>query len=185
MFRIISGRARGLRLAVLDRPGLRPTTDRVRESAFSALLSRVSLDGARVLDLFAGAGALGLEALSRGAAHLDLVELDVAVARQLATNAAKVGGSAKVHTAAVAAHLGKRPPPSPYELVFLDPPYNTGLVAPTLIALTAEGWLADDALVCVEHPADEAVVAPPGLGVDFARRYGNTAITLLTPTREP
>lgn len=185
MFRIISGRARGLKLPVPDLPGVRPTTDRVRENAFNALQSRLHLDGLRVLDLFAGAGTLGLEALSRGAAQVDFVERQEAVARQLTANATRIGGGHAVHRRAVAEHLAGRPPAAPYDLVFLDPPYADGLVGATLQALMAPGWLAPGAWLCVEHPAQQAVVAPPGLGVDFARVYGQTGLTLLTSTREP
>lgn len=175
-FRIIAGRARGTRLEVPDGP-VRPTTDRVRESLFNVLSHRLGgFDGLRVLDLFAGAGTLGLEAASRGAAHVELVEHNAKVAAVLQRNAQRL--DARIHRSTVAAALAR--PASPFDLVFLDPPYAQGLIAPTLQALVDGGWLAPEALVCVEHPADEVVAPPPPLEVDWTRRYGRTGITLLS-----
>jgi 16S rRNA (guanine966-N2)-methyltransferase len=184
MFRIIAGAARGLRLPVPDRPGVRPTTDRVRESLFSALQSRADLAGRRALDLFAGAGALGFEALSRGAETLDLVDRDVEVARTLRRSAARLPADLSqrvtVHAAPVERFLATCSA-APYGLVLLDPPYGMGRVAPTLAALAAGRWLRDDAWIAVESASTDEVVAPPGLCVHFARQYGQTLIALLSP----
>lgn len=149
--RIISGRARGRRLQV-PASGVRPTADRVREALFSALEHRLAggLEGRAALDLFAGAGGLGLEAASRGAAPVVLVERDRGVAGVLRRNVEAVGG-ARLVIADVARFLAG--PPSPFDVVFMDPPYDRGLVAPTLRAL-AGGWLAAGALICVERPSD-------------------------------
>jgi 16S rRNA (guanine966-N2)-methyltransferase len=177
--RIIAGRSRGLALRVPD-GHVRPTTDRVREALFNVLAHRVlgGFAGIRVLDLFAGAGSLGLEAASRGAASVRLVESNAQVARVLAQNVARMGKGITLTQASVEATL-RGAVDAPYDLVFLDPPYGVGRVAPTLAALVDGGWLTASALVCVEHPADESVTAPIGLEVVFSRRYGTTGITLL------
>lgn len=179
MPRIIGGRARGRRLSVPEGP-VRPTADRVREALFNVLEHRLGarIEGARVLDLFAGAGTLGLEALSRGAASVRLVEADRRVAGVLAENARRVGGDAQVVRARVERFLAGAA--APYDLVFLDPPYASGLAGPTLEHLAEGGWLAPGAVVCVEHRAGEAPPAPAGLATVFSRRYGDTEITILS-----
>ena len=160
--RIIGGRWRGRRLAVPPGKGLRPTPDRVRETLFNWLAARLA--GARCLDLFAGSGALGLEALSRGAAKAVLVERAAPVARHLREQVATLGaeGATVVQSDArrflegeVAAAGG------PFELVFLDPPFDSNLLDPAMAALEAGGWLAEGAAIHVESPAGGAEPAWP------------------------
>lgn len=145
--RLIGGEYRRRQLPVLDRPGLRPTPDRVRETLFNWLATAVP--GARVLDLFAGTGALGLEALSRGARQAVFVERDAQVARQLADNLVTLGATerAKLVTADAQAYLAGAP--TPFSLAFLDPPFRQGLAEVCCRALEA-GWLAEEALIYVE-----------------------------------
>ena len=152
--RIIGGRWRGTKLAVPDRPGLRPSSDRVRETLFNWLLPVVS--GARVLDLFAGTGALGLEALSRGAAHATLVERDPGLAASLREAANRLGAEATVVAQEALGWLaGQR---GRFDVVFLDPPFADGLWEGALAALGPR--LAVDAWVYVESPAGHAPPVP-------------------------
>jgi 16S rRNA (guanine966-N2)-methyltransferase len=150
--RIIGGEHKRRQLKVLDRPGLRPTPDRVRETLFNWLAPR--LPGARVLDLFAGSGVLGLEALSRGASWCDLVEKDGAAARLLLANLEllRLTERARVHHQDALGFL-RVPPSPPYDVVFLDPPYASDLLGLVLAALGGAGWLAPDARIYVERPA--------------------------------
>lgn len=149
--RIVGGRWRGTRLAVVDRPGLRPSSDRVRETLFNWL--QFELAGARVLDLFAGSGALGLEAVSRGAAWAQLVELDPEVVRGLSETVGKLGAAAEVgvQRADALAFLeswdGK-----PFDIVFVDPPFAAGLWPAVLAALPRV--LAPKARLYLESPLD-------------------------------
>ena len=154
--RIIAGRWRGSKLPVADRPGLRPSSDRVRETLFNWL--QPVLGGARVLDLFAGSGALGFEAASRGAGDTVLVEKDAALAGSLRESAARLGATAlRVECADALAWLG-RPPATPFDLVFLDPQFEAGLWAAAIERLAP--WLAADARVYVESPADRVPEVP-------------------------
>ncbi|MBS9403057.1 16S rRNA (guanine(966)-N(2))-methyltransferase RsmD [Halomonas sp. TRM85114] len=148
--RLIGGEYRRRRLPVLDSPGLRPTPDRVRETLFNWLATLTP--GARVLDLFAGTGALGLEALSRGASEACFVECDPQVARQLADNLATLGAEpcGRVVTSDAVAFLGREP--SPHSLVFIDPPFHQGFAAACCAALEA-GWLGEDAFIYLETEA--------------------------------
>lgn len=187
MPRIVGGLARGRRLAVPRGDKVRPTSDKVREALFNILRHRFDdpTDGARVLDLFAGAGTLGLEALSRGAAEVVFVEADRRHGRVLAENLATVAkgcpGIARVVNSRVERHLDG--PASAFDLVFCDPPYGIGVLAPTMERLTTGGWLGPQALICVEHPAREALSAPAGFESAFARTWGSTAITVLARTQ--
>ncbi|MEZ4474364.1 MAG: 16S rRNA (guanine(966)-N(2))-methyltransferase RsmD [bacterium] len=176
MVRIIAGRARGLLLQVPEGQTVRPA-DRVREALFNVLAHRLHVDfnGARVLDLFAGAGTLGLEAMSRGAGELTAVEANPCVARVLAANVRRLGEARVVKAEAVAFLAGAT---AQWDLVFLDPPYRQGLIAPVLAGLAA-GRVAPGGVVVVEHPADEALNPPDSLGISFQRIYGGTAITIL------
>jgi 16S rRNA (guanine966-N2)-methyltransferase len=179
MTRIVAGALGGRRIAAPAGPHTRPTSDRVREALFSTLLSMVELRGARFADLYAGSGAVGLEALSRGAAHVLLVESDPKAARVIRRNAVALGAAATLLAAKVATVLAAGPPDgTPYDVVFLDPPYAVPdeEVAATLAALGG-GWLAPDAVVVVER----ATRSGPPAGVEGltelrGRRYGETTL---------
>ena len=156
--RIIGGSWRGRRLRFPPSAQIRPTPDRVRETLFNWLAARVP--GARCLDLFAGSGALGLEALSRGAAHVTFVERDAAAAREIAARLAEWGGQeARVEHIDARAFLERTP--APFDIVFLDPPFASGLLAATPARLEQGGWLTPDALVYVESAADAPPLVPP------------------------
>jgi 16S rRNA (guanine966-N2)-methyltransferase len=176
MTRIIAGAARGRRLAVPP-AGTRPTSERAREALFNSLRSLCDLDGARVLDLFAGSGAVGLEALSRGAAEVTFVESDRRAGEVLRRNIDTVGLSGAVllrrPVAAVLA-APPAPPEQPFDLVFADPPYALadGPLAALLTPL-AEGWLAAGAVVVVERAARGTPPPwPAGVIPVMNRRYG-------------
>ena len=185
--RIISGRWRGTALAPVG-PGdeaarLRPTADRVRESLFNLLAhgDYPAIDGAHVLDLFAGTGALGLEALSRGAAAATFVETGRPALRLLDANLARLRGARDLATvlARDATRLGANPG-APASVVFLDPPYGRGLGERALAAALAGGWIAPAATVVWEegvHPAP-----PPGLTLRDRRQYGDSMISILEAT---
>lgn len=174
MTRIVAGEARGRRLAVPD--GARPTGDRAREGLFSSLVSLVDLDGARVLDLYAGTGALGLEALSRGAASAVLVDHDGGAAGVLRRNVEAVGlpGAEVVHAPVDRWLAGHAQVPS-FDVVFLDPPYaQTALPWDALLPL-----LAEEAVVVVERSARDApLVWPHGIEGLRSRRYGEAMISI-------
>jgi 16S rRNA (guanine966-N2)-methyltransferase len=178
--RIIAGRAKGRRLATPKGDATRPTSDRVREALFSAVESWCgSLRGLRFLDLYAGSGAVGLEAWSRGAGVVTLVEQDRRTAALVADNARTLGFSrADVRVAAVAATL-QRQPAAPYDVVFSDPPYplSDERVAADLEALAAQRWLVPGALVVVERSSRSPEPRwPKGFEDTRAKRYGETVL---------
>jgi len=180
MTRIIGGIAGGRRLATPRGSQTRPTSDRVREALFSAIEAWCgSLQGLRFLDLYAGSGAVGLEAWSRGAGIVTLVEQDRKTSALIAANARELGfAKANVVTAAVGPTLS-RPPAAPYDVVFLDPPYplTDEAVADDLGALSGNGWLVPDALVVVERSSRSPEPAWPGDFVDTrSRAYGETTL---------
>lgn len=184
MSRIIAGRAGGRRLETPKGDRTRPTSDRVREALFSAVESWCgSLQGLRFLDLYAGSGAVGLEAWSRGAAAVTLVEADRRTAELVGRNARALECEvADVVPASVATALGQ-PPAAPYDVVFSDPPYplDEAAVAHDLALLVARGWLGDDALVVVERSSRSPEPGwPAGLtplsGKRRSRRYGETTL---------
>ncbi|TLF49803.1 16S rRNA (guanine(966)-N(2))-methyltransferase RsmD [Halomonas urmiana] len=146
--RLIGGDYRRRQLPVLDHPGLRPTPDRVRETLFNWLSA--ALPGARVLDLFAGTGALGLEALSRGAREAVFVEADARVARQLADNLGTLGASERAILLTTQAQAFLAGTAAPFSLAFLDPPFHRDLAADCCAALEAGGWLAEEAWIYLE-----------------------------------
>lgn len=151
LIRIIGGQWRGRKLPVPDSPGLRPTTDRVRETLFNWLAPEIV--DARCLDCFAGSGALGLEALSRYAGSATLLELDRHVAQQLQKNLTTVKSSqGKVVNTNTLTFLGQ--PGQPHDVVFVDPPFRKGLLDDTLRLLEQQGWLADNALIYVESEVE-------------------------------
>jgi 16S rRNA (guanine966-N2)-methyltransferase len=177
MARVIAGQAGGRRLAVPDGRNTRPTSDRAREGLFATIVSLTgSLDGARVLDLYAGSGAVGLEALSRGAEHVLLVESGPRAARVIRDNIAAIGlPGAELVTDRVERLLAREPGTSPYDVVFADPPYALpgDEVTAMLQTLDKNGWLAPGALVIVERATRSGPVTwPAGLQPDRARRYG-------------
>jgi 16S rRNA (guanine966-N2)-methyltransferase len=160
ILRIIGGRHRGRRLRFPAGVEIRPTPDRVRETLFNWLQMR--MEGARVLDLFAGSGALGLEALSRGAAQVTFVEQDRRAAQAIEALIKEWGEQSAIVTSADAAGwLAKTKPATPFDIVFLDPPYDTGLLAQAAQALATPGWLAPDARVYLERRAREPLAALP------------------------
>jgi len=184
--RIVGGARRGLRLADVGAGDaaarLRPTSDRVRESLFNLLAHGGYGDpvpGARVLDLFAGTGALGLEALSRGAAHAAFVETGRPALALLRENLRRLGAEAEAWVIERDATRPGRCPGAPFDLVFLDPPYGLGLGARALAAAREGGWIAPGALVAWEEAAGAAPAPPPGLTLLDARRYGGTMVSLL------
>ncbi|MGI9164240.1 MAG: 16S rRNA (guanine(966)-N(2))-methyltransferase RsmD [Mycobacterium sp.] len=177
MTRIVAGAAGGRRLIVPPR-GTRPTTDRVREAVFNVLSARMDFGGVRVLDLYAGSGALGLEALSRGAASVIFVESDRRAADVITRNIATVAlPGAVVRRGAVATALAAAG--TPMDLVLADPPYDipAGEVEAVLSLLDRNGWVAAGSVVMVERPAASPVLAwPAGWTVWPERRYGDTRI---------
>ena len=176
MTRVIGGTAGGRRLAVPRGTSTRPTSDRAREGLFASVQSELgSLAGKRVLDLYAGSGAVGIEALSRGAAHVLLVESDKSTAAVIKANVAAIGiTGATVVTDRAERLLGRPPPPDRYDLVFADPPYALSADAVTrVLTLLAGGWLADGALVVVERATRSGELDwPPGYQPGKSRRYG-------------
>jgi len=178
--RIIAGEARGRRLAVPPGDGVRPTSDRVKESVFSAL-GPGPLVGARVLDLYAGSGALALEALSRGAAEALLVERDQAAARAIRANIEMLGfgDRAVLRVSTVAALLGHPGPGEPFDLVLMDPPYDTpGADVDAALRLLVDGaWVAPHGTIVVERAAGSSPVGwPNGWGSTWERCYGDTLV---------
>lgn len=181
--RIIGGRARGLKLADLGagdvQAHLRPTSDRVREAIFNLLINSlgVTLEGARVLDLFAGTGALGLEALSRGATHVTFVDDGVAARALLRQNIEKMRamGATKLYRRD-ATDLGVNHGAG-FTLLFLDPPYRKGLGEAALASAQSGGWLTRGAIIVWEEAA--AQLPPPGFTHLDHRRYGDTHVTFL------
>ena len=170
----MAGLAGGRRLAVPKR-GTRPTADRVREALFSSVESAVDLAGARVLDLYAGSGALGLEALSRGAETAMFVEANATAAAVLADNVRAVGLGGTVRRAKVAAVLAEAPD-APYDLVLADPPYANPVDA-DLAALVAGGWVGPGGLVIVERDVRAGPPEwPEALAPMRVRRYGDTEL---------
>lgn len=170
--RIIAGSLRGSRLQVPDAPGLRPTPDRVRETLFNWLTPWIA--GARCLDLYAGTGALGIEALSRGAGECVFVERDRTLQKLLQDNLArlKVEGARVVGTDARDFLAG---PAQPFDLVFLDPPFEAGLWQEAARRLEEGGWLAAAALVHVESPVDMPLQLPPQWSLHRQARAGAVA----------
>ncbi|MCP4819577.1 MAG: 16S rRNA (guanine(966)-N(2))-methyltransferase RsmD [Shimia sp.] len=185
--RIIAGEFRGIALASVGKGDagahLRPTTDRVRESLFNVLQGGKfgdPIEGARVLDLFAGTGALGLEALSRGAEHVCFVD-DGRKSGQLVRENIRIT-RAKDRTRVVAADATRLPVngEAPFDLIFLDPPYGKALGDKALAAAVKGGWVADNALIVWEENGPQQ----PPLGFDLLdqRRYGDTHVTFLEPS---
>ncbi|MFC0005835.1 16S rRNA (guanine(966)-N(2))-methyltransferase RsmD [Micromonospora siamensis] len=181
MTRIVAGTHGGRRIAAPPGAGTRPTSDRVREALFSAVQTEVDLVGARFADLYAGSGAVGLEALSRGAEHVLLVESDARAARVIRENVAalRAAPAARLVTGKVATVLAAGPGAEPYDVVFADPPYavSDDEITAVLTALVERDWLAPDALVVVERSSRTGPVDwVQGLTAERSRRYGETTL---------
>lgn len=176
--RIVAGTAKGRRLKVPSR-GTRPTSERVREAVFNALESRGELRDARVLDLYAGSGALGLEALSRGASEALFVENDRKAVEILRTNVAEIGLGGWIRSGTVEVVLTQEIPAAPFDVVFADPPYvfDNSRIAGMLTALAKGNWIVDDGLVVIERGrrAGEPEY-PPGFEHLREMRHGDTAV---------
>ncbi|MEO0357320.1 MAG: 16S rRNA (guanine(966)-N(2))-methyltransferase RsmD [Pseudomonadota bacterium] len=178
--RIIAGRFKGTRLAAVGKGDtnahLRPTTDRVRESLFNILANHVDFDGMRVLDLFAGTGALGLESLSRGAAHVTFVE-NGRTAQKILTDNIRITRSG-TDTNIIRTDATKLPVSGePCDIVFLDPPYGQGLGATALTSAQNQGWIAPDALIIWEENAPQSQA---GYETLTQRSFGGTVVSVLS-----
>ena len=180
--RIVGGRLRGRLLEAPASRAIRPTSERLRESIFDILAHRHAgvVEGARVVDLFAGSGALGIEALSRGAKFALFVDNGPEARALLRANVEvfALGGVTRIWRAD-ATLLGKAPAGPPFTLAFLDPPYDKGLAGPALAGLVEGGWLAPGALVVVEESAEAEIGAPTALRIVDERVYGETKVVFL------
>ena len=186
--RIVAGNHRGLALATPGDRQIRPTSDRTREAIFNILshgVASLDIEGTRVLDLFAGTGALGLEALSRGARYCVFVDEGAGARGLIRTNveAMKAQGSTKIWRRD-ATNLGPCAPMAPFDLVFADPPYGKGLGEKALASALAGGWLTPEAIVVLEETADVEVAVPQGLELLDQRRYGDTQVLFMTPAND-
>jgi 16S rRNA (guanine966-N2)-methyltransferase len=180
--RVVGGRLKGRNLASPSSRDIRPTADRLRESVFNILIHAYGdpVSGARVLDLFAGTGALGIEAISRGANFALFVDNGTEARALLRNNveALGLGGVTKVFRRD-ATNLGPAHPVEPFSLVFLDPPYGKGLAEKALVSARDGGWLAQGALIVVEEATDAAFTAPVGFEELERRRYDDTEVVFL------
>ena len=180
--RVVGGRLRGRDLASPASREIRPTADRLRESVFNILIHAYGdpIQGARVLDLFAGTGALGIEAVSRGAAFALFVDNGTEARALLRNNveALGLGGVTKVFRRD-ATNLGAAHPVEPFSLAFLDPPYGKGLAGQALVSLRDGGWLTKEALVVVEEAKAAGFTAPEGFAELERRAYDDTEFVFL------
>lgn len=181
--RVVAGRFRGRALQAPEDMKIRPTSDRVRESLFNILahgIENFSINGARVIDLFAGTGALGIEAVSRGAAYCLFVEEAPEARALIRTNVEALGltGETRIFRRD-ATDLGPAGNMEPYDLAFLDPPYGKGLGEKALDALAQGNWLTPGAIAVLEERAGVPLTFPDGFTVLDARTYGDTEITIL------
>src|SRR5271167_5158670 len=183
--RIVGGRLRGRLLQTPASRAIRPTSERLRESIFDILIHRHAgvVEGARVVDLFAGSGALGVEALSRGAKFALFVDNGPEARALLRANveALALGGVTRIWRAD-ATLLGRAPAGPAFTLAFLDPPYDKGLAGPALAGLVEGGWLAPGALVVVEEAAKAEIAAPAELKAVDERTYGDTRVQFFAAT---
>jgi 16S rRNA (guanine966-N2)-methyltransferase len=189
--RIVGGRLKGRALEAPEGRGTRPTSDRAREALFNVLAHAEwspGLEGRRVLDLFAGSGALGFEALSRGAAFCLFVETDAAARGAIRQNieALALFGATRLHRRS-ATDLGVKPAglADPFDLVFLDPPYGQGLGEAALPRLAPGGWIAPDALVVWERGAEEEAPALEGYDLLDERTWGAARVSFLRASTGP
>jgi len=184
--RIVAGKHRGRRIAAPEDHDVRPTSDRAREALFNILEhGRFTADGtsplidARVLDVFAGSGALGLEALSRGAAHLTCIENSATARSILRANAKTLGETTRVTVVQADATRPPAPAGPACQLVLLDPPYRSGLATAALTALAERGWMAGGAICVVEMATNEEFEVPTGFTPLDERRYGKAKLMFL------
>jgi 16S rRNA (guanine966-N2)-methyltransferase len=179
--RIVGGRLKGRVLSAPASRTIRPTSERLRESIFDILEHRFpgQIEGARVVDLFAGTGALAIEALSRGARFALFVDNGAEARALLRANveALALGGVTRIWRAD-ATKLGLAPAGGPFALAFVDPPYGQGFAAPALASLLEGGWLGPNALCVVEEAAKVEIAAPDGLALIDERAYGDTKIAI-------
>lgn len=176
--RIIAGEWRGRRLVAPEGRQTRPTADRARETLFSMLASRVgSFEGLRVADLYAGSGALGFEALSRGAEHATFVETDRAALKAIEANSKALGATSRIAVRAMSA--ATLPAGQPFDLLFADPPYEAGSGTAVADAVAKSCWLAPGGWMAVETHRGDAVAPPEGWEVDAARDVGRARLTIL------
>ncbi len=182
--RIFAGKHRGRALKVIEGKAVRPTSGRTRESVFNILMhgrfggEDSPLVGGKVADIFCGTGAFGLEALSRGAANVTFVDQQTAVLKLTHENASKLGELPNCKF--VQSDAGNLPmAPAPFTLIFLDPPYQQGMVAPALKSLLKQRWLDENTVVVVEMQAKETVVLPDGYTLVDERIYGNAKVWIL------
>jgi 16S rRNA (guanine966-N2)-methyltransferase len=183
--RVVGGRLGGRTLATPKSQAIRPTADRLREALFNILAHAYNdpVSGARVLDLFAGTGALGIEALSHGAAFALFID-DGAEARALLrenVTALGLGGTSRIFRRD-ATKLGPVHPLEPFTLAFLDPPYGQGLAEKALTSARLGGWLTPDALIVVEEATKSNFTAPEGFAETERRRYDETEFVFLGPS---
>lgn len=184
--RIVGGRLRGLKLAGFDVKAIRPTTDRVREALFNILAHDTDLRtdagpfpaGVQVLDVFAGTGALGLEALSRGASSVAFIERDGAALSLLRENIKRARVTGAVHVSRADA-LQPREAPQPARLVLMDPPYGSDMAGSAIAALDAAGWVTSETLIVAETDTRDALGLQEAYRVDDERNYGRTRLTFL------
>lgn len=182
--RIVAGAFKGRRLQAPEGRDLRPTSDRVRESVFNILLHGLETDieGISVIDVFAGTGAMGLESLSRGAGHATFLEENGEAVRFIRRNAGAVGAAAQVTILKMDATALPAPPlvsKAPCGVVFLDPPYGSGLANPALDSLAGRGWIASGSVCVLELAAKEPFAPPAGFSVSDERRYGAARVVFL------
>ncbi|MGN6312983.1 MAG: 16S rRNA (guanine(966)-N(2))-methyltransferase RsmD [Rhodanobacteraceae bacterium] len=168
--RIVGGSLRGSKLAVPALPGLRPTPQRLRETLFNWLMPVI--EGARVLDLFAGSGALGIEAVSRGAGSVLLVERDRAQAQKIIADLERLHVSNAEVQCVDALELLAKAPARPFGIVFLDPPFESGFWSRAADLLDANGWLAPDTYIYIESPGNVVPVLPPRWALHRETRAG-------------
>lgn len=178
--RIVGGKNRGRRLIAPKGIGTRPTSDRIREAIFNILAHgmQLDLDGCQVLDLFAGTGALGFEALSRGAGSVQFIENSNTAIELIRANAGALGEDAVTVVRADVRRLGAAPvSDDPAGLVFLDPPYGVGLIPAALEVLAGPNWLADGAVLVIETGRDESIALRGAFEMMEERNYGATKIS--------
>ncbi len=181
--RVIAGSAKGRRLKTVPSRKVRPTSDRVKEALFSSLESRIEVRGADVLDLFAGSGALGIEALSRGAGSAVFVERDRRAGVLLRQNVEACGFAdrSRIMARSVSVAIEELAERGPrFRVVLIDPPYAERVAGRVLSAIDRAGIAAPGGVVAVEHGSDEALADVGGLRLTQTRRYGNTCVTLLS-----